>query len=108
MNPLQHLLLALLRVYRWVGSPMKRFLLGPGSGCRFVPTCSVYAQEAIGRHGAGRGSILSLGRLCRCHPWGGCGEDPVPPSPSSPGPGPSAQAPLPGVASARIRPVACP
>lgn len=78
MNPVQHLLLALLRVYRWIGSPLKRFLLGPGSGCRFVPTCSAYAHEAIALHGAARGSILSLGRVCRCHPWGGCGEDPVP------------------------------
>lgn len=78
MNPLQLLLLALIRIYRWVGSPLKRFVLGPGSGCRFQPTCSAYAHEAVVRHGALRGSALSMGRLCRCHPWGGCGDDPVP------------------------------
>lgn len=78
MNPLQLLLLALIRIYRWVGSPLKRFVLGPGSGCRFQPTCSAYAHEAVVRHGALRGSTLSMGRLCRCHPWGGCGDDPVP------------------------------
>ena len=81
MNPMQHLLMALVRCYRIVGSPLKRFLLGPGSGCRFVPTCSAYALEAIARHGAGRGTCLSLGRLCRCHPWGSCGHDPVPVAP---------------------------
>jgi putative membrane protein insertion efficiency factor len=78
MNPMQQLLLAMVRCYRIVGSPMKRFLLGPGSGCRFVPTCSAYALEAIARHGAGRGACLSIGRMCRCHPWGSCGHDPVP------------------------------
>jgi len=52
--------------------------LVPGSGCRFHPTCSAYAAEAIRRHGAWRGGGLALRRLGRCHPWGGCGEDPVP------------------------------
>jgi hypothetical protein len=83
MSPIQHTLLILIRVYRWVGSPLKRFLLGPGSGCRFVPTCSAYAMEAIDRHGSARGSVLTLGRLCRCHPWGGSGHDPVPAVPPS-------------------------
>jgi hypothetical protein len=46
--------------------------------CRFLPTCSEYAVEAIQRHGAGRGAILTLLRLARCHPWGGSGYDPVP------------------------------
>jgi hypothetical protein len=78
VNSLQLLLLALIRIYRWVGSPLKRFVLGPGSGCRFQPTCSAYAHEAVVRHGAIRGSALSMRRLCRCHPWGGCGDDPVP------------------------------
>ncbi|MDO9159793.1 MAG: membrane protein insertion efficiency factor YidD [Burkholderiaceae bacterium] len=57
-----------------------RLLLSPwlGSGCRFEPTCSVYALEAIERHGAAAGSYLMLGRIARCQPWcaGGC--DPVP------------------------------
>jgi len=46
--------------------------------CRFVPTCSDYALDALERHGATRGVALIAGRLCRCHPWGGHGWDPVP------------------------------
>ena len=46
--------------------------------CRFRPTCSAYAMEALRRHGAWRGSRLALGRLLRCRPGGGGGEDPVP------------------------------
>ncbi len=46
--------------------------------CRFAPTCSTYAIEAIGKHGAVRGGWLSLRRIGRCHPWGGHGFDPVP------------------------------
>ncbi len=47
--------------------------------CRFVPTCSAYALEALQVHGAWRGSYLTVRRLLRCHPWGGSGYDPVPP-----------------------------
>lgn len=70
------LLLAVEAYRRWVSRPLH--LLVPGSGCRFHPTCSAYAAQALRRHGAGRGSWLALRRLARCHPWGGCGEDPVP------------------------------
>jgi putative membrane protein insertion efficiency factor len=54
--------------------------------CRYVPSCSHYADEAIARHGARRGAWLALRRLCRCHPWGGSGYDPVPDSPRPGGP----------------------
>lgn len=50
-----------------------------GRQCRFTPTCSAYADEAIRLHGAAKGSALAARRLLRCHPWGGQGYDPVPP-----------------------------
>jgi putative membrane protein insertion efficiency factor len=59
--------------YRRVISPF----LPPS--CRYLPTCSAYALEAIETHGALRGGLLATRRLCRCHPWGGHGFDPVPP-----------------------------
>lgn len=46
--------------------------------CRYTPTCSQYAIEAISKHGAAKGGLLALKRICRCHPWGGSGYDPVP------------------------------
>jgi putative membrane protein insertion efficiency factor len=79
LNPLQLTLVVALRLYRIVLSPAKIFLFGPAGHCRFTPTCSAYALEAVGAHGAVQGSWLSLRRLGRCHPWGGCGHDPVPP-----------------------------
>ena len=51
---------------------------GRPTGCRYLPTCSEYAIEAIGAHGTARGSVLALRRLSRCTPWGGHGIDPVP------------------------------
>ena len=78
MNPLQYLAVALLRGYRWVLSPMKNALFGASVTCRFTPTCSAYALEAVRRHGVVQGGGLTFRRLCRCHPWGGAGDDPVP------------------------------
>ncbi len=78
MNPAQKVLLLAVRLYRWTVSPALVALFGPGAGCRFTPTCSVYAAEAVQSHGALMGSWLAAKRLCRCQPWGGCGHDPVP------------------------------
>ncbi len=50
-----------------------------GRQCRFLPTCSDYAAQALIVHGPWRGSMLAARRLCRCHPWGGSGYDPLPP-----------------------------
>lgn len=68
------LLVILVRAYQWILSPIL-----PRS-CRFEPTCSSYAVEALSRHGAVRGGWLALRRLARCHPWGSGGYDPVPPA----------------------------
>ncbi len=65
-------LLALIRAYRYLLSPWL------GGHCRFHPTCSAYALEAIERHGALRGGWLALRRVARCHPWHPGGLDPVP------------------------------
>lgn len=69
---MSRLLLALIRGYRYLLSPWW------GRSCRFTPTCSEYAIEAIERHGALRGSGLALRRIGRCHPWCPGGFDPVP------------------------------
>ena len=63
--------LQLLRAYQWVISPM----LPPA--CRYVPTCSEYAMEAVERYGALRGGFMALGRVLRCHPFARAGYDPV-------------------------------
>ena len=67
-----------MRVYRWAVSPVLALVFGSTAGCRFTPTCSGYALEALRTHGAIRGAWLATRRICRCHPWGGCGPDPVP------------------------------
>lgn len=69
---MKRLLLALLRGYRFLLSPWL------GNSCRFWPTCSMYAIEAIETHGAARGSWMMLARLARCHPYSRGGVDPVP------------------------------
>ncbi|MCL2829626.1 MAG: membrane protein insertion efficiency factor YidD [Betaproteobacteria bacterium] len=66
------LLLQLIRCYRYALAP---FL---GRNCRFAPSCSEYAIEAIEKYGAGKGSVLGAKRLLRCHPWNPGGYDPVP------------------------------
>jgi putative membrane protein insertion efficiency factor len=78
VNAAQFSLILAVRVYRLVISPAKLFIFGPAAQCRFQPSCSAYALEAIARHGAVAGTWLALKRIGRCHPWGGCGEDPVP------------------------------
>ncbi len=75
---MQALLLALIRAYRYLLSPWI------GNQCRFTPTCSAYAMQAIELYGAGRGSWLTLRRLLRCHPFCAGGEDPVPDSDAAP------------------------
>ncbi|OWU67148.1 hypothetical protein ATO2_16185 [Roseovarius sp. 22II1-1F6A] len=63
-----------------------RLFLSPwlGANCRYQPTCSAYALEALEIHGAARGGWLALRRVLRCHPWGGSGHDPVPPADTPP------------------------
>ena len=70
---MNRLLVWLLRGYQLMVSPML------GQNCRFYPTCSNYAVEAVKTHGAARGSWLALRRVCRCHPWNDGGVDLVPP-----------------------------
>lgn len=69
---LAKLMLALIRFYQYAISP----LIPPR--CRFTPTCSQYAVEAVQKYGALKGGWLAAKRIARCHPLGGCGHDPVP------------------------------
>jgi uncharacterized protein len=78
VNPAQHILIFTVRLYRGTISPAKLFIFGPTGSCRFEPSCSAYALEALRAHGVLGGSWLVVRRICRCHPWGGCGHDPVP------------------------------
>ncbi|MCC5991298.1 MAG: membrane protein insertion efficiency factor YidD [Rhodobacteraceae bacterium] len=72
MTPLAWVLSLPVRLYRVVFSPWV------GHNCRYQPTCSAYALEALERHGAIRGAWLAARRIGRCHPWGSSGYDPVP------------------------------
>ncbi len=72
MIRLRQIALLPIRAYQWAISPLL-----PAS-CRYLPTCSSYAAEAIASHGVLAGGWLAFRRLLRCHPWGGSGYDPVP------------------------------
>jgi putative membrane protein insertion efficiency factor len=65
-------LIALIKLYQWIISPW----IGPK--CRYTPSCSQYALEALRKYGIFKGGWLALKRISRCHPWGGHGYDPVP------------------------------
>lgn len=69
---MRRLLIALVKGYRLFLSPSL------GSACRFTPTCSAYALQALEQHGAAAGSYLAVARIARCHPWCDGGQDPVP------------------------------
>jgi uncharacterized protein len=75
---LRRMLCFAIEAYRHVVSPAQVYLFGTQGGCRFIPTCSQYAMEAIEEYGALAGSLLAARRICRCHPFGECGHDPVP------------------------------
>jgi uncharacterized protein len=73
------------RLFLWLVRGYQAARRGRPSPCRYVPSCSQYAIEAVHRHGSARGAWLTVRRLCRCHPWGGYGVDPVPERPGRPG-----------------------
>ena len=72
MSPFAHVMALPVRVYRLIMSPWV------GMHCRYAPTCSAYALEALRKHGGVRGSWLAVRRVAHCHPWGRSGYDPVP------------------------------
>ena len=76
---MKHVLIAVIRAWRFAISPLY------GQVCRYHPTCSAYALEAVTVHGAVRGTWLALRRIGRCHPWAAGGYDPVPPRAGSAG-----------------------
>jgi putative membrane protein insertion efficiency factor len=86
-DPVRYLLIGFLRAYRLLISPLY------GQVCRYHPSCSAYALDAVTTHGSLRGTWLAGRRLTRCHPWAAGGYDPVPPRPSrtSAGSSPSPQ-----------------
>lgn len=75
---MKYLLIGIVRLYQLIISPW----MAPS--CRYSPTCSHYALEALKKHGALKGLWLSVKRISRCHPWGGEGYDPVPEAESKP------------------------
>ena len=79
MSPAARLLAVAVHLYRFALRPLL------SASCRFTPSCSDYALEALARHGAARGAWLAGRRISRCHPWGGFGYDPVPGDPVAAG-----------------------
>jgi len=102
MNIAQSGLVFVIRIYQWAVSPVLLAALGPAGRCRFTQSCSEYARQAIGLHGVIRGGFLAGRRLCRCHPWGEFGADPVP-KPSFPNPNLDLNPPLRGPDKIRIK-----
>ncbi len=66
------------KTYRWGISPLLRAVIGTSGECRFYPTCSHYAREALKRYGPLRGTYLAFNRILRCHPFAAGGYDPLP------------------------------
>lgn len=98
---MKQLLILLLRGYRFAISPLY------GQVCRYHPTCSAYALEAVTLHGSVRGSWLAVRRVARCHPWAAGGYDPVPPRSSAaptPSPPSAPDSPVDGPAGADAHP----
>lgn len=75
---LRGICLFLVAVYRKIISPVIHAMMGPNAGCRYIPTCSQYAEEALKTLPLPRALWLILKRVSSCHPWGGHGYDPVP------------------------------
>jgi putative membrane protein insertion efficiency factor len=72
MRLIKKIFIGIIRVYQWTIGPVI------GETCRFYPSCSHYGVEALQKHGALKGSWLTVKRICRCHPWNPGGVDPVP------------------------------
>jgi putative membrane protein insertion efficiency factor len=66
-----------IHVYQKLISPVIHFVSGPTAGCRFVPSCSHYTEQAIKKYGVWKGTRMGAKRICKCHPFGSSGYDPV-------------------------------